>query len=419
MSENGVSALREAMGGARLVSSADLREEYAPLFERVAAAAPRHERGGTAPHEEVRLLKKAGFGALRVPTADGGRGATIEEYFGLLLDLGAADSNLPQIWRNHVAFVEDKRLGEGNKRWREEIVAGKLFGGAWSEAGGDSLLDLSTTLLPRGDGYVLSGRKYYSTGSIFSDWVSVLAKAGPEEFRLALVESDAAGVRLEEDWNGIGQRQTGSGSALFDKVIVGAEQVYPFTERARYQEAVYQLVHLATLGGVARAAHRDLVDHLRRRRRAYPHGLTPVPRDDPQYHEVVGRVGALASSIEASVLWAARQLDVAAAALESGTDAEHAEELLRRATIAVYEAQLTTTDAALEAATIVYDALGSSALDRSTLLDRHWRNARTLASHNPRVYKARIVGAWHVNGADPIAALWRRPAAESAPVAEL
>lgn len=398
-----------------------LRAEYAPLFERVAAAAPRHERDGTQPHEEVRLLKEAGFGALRIPVADGGRGVTIEEYFALLLDLGAADSNLPQIWRNHVAFVEDKRLGEGNKRWREEIVAGKFFGGAWSETGGDSLLDLRTTLVPRGDGYVLHGRKYYSTGSIFSDWVSVLATTGPEEFRLALVESDAVGVRLEEDWNAIGQRQTGSGSAFFDEVVLAAEQVYPFTERARYQEAVYQLVHLATLGGVARAAHRDLVDHLRQRRRAYPHGLAPVPRDDPQYHEVVGRVGALASSIEASVAWAARQIDGAAAALEAGTDEgraseEQAEDLLRRATIAVYEAQLTTTDAALEAATILYDALGSSALDRSTLLDRHWRNARTLASHNPRIYKARIVGAWHVNGTDPIAALWRRPVEEPTPV---
>jgi len=395
-----------------LVPSASLgglREEYAPLFERVAETALKHESGRTQPHDEVRLLKEAGFGALRIPAADGGGGVSIEEYFGLLLDLGAADSNLPQIWRNHVAFVEDKRLGESNKRWREEIVAGKFFGGAWSETGGDSLLDLSTTVEPRGDGYVLNGRKYYSTGSIFSDWVSVLAKAGPEEFRLVLVESDAAGVRLEEDWNGIGQRQTGSGSASFDEVLVSDEQVYPFAERSRYQEAVYQLVHLATLGGVARAAHRDLVDQLRRRQRAYPHGLATVPRDDPQYHEVAGRVAALASSVEASVLWAARQLDVAAAALESDADEERVDELLRRATIAVYEAQLTTTDAALEAATILYDALGSSALDRSTLLDRHWRNARTVASHNPRVYKARIVGAWHVNGTDPITALWRRP----------
>ena len=36
------------------------------------------------------------------------------------------------------------------------------------------------------------------------------------------------------------------------------------------------------------------------------------------------------------------------------------------------------------------------------LLDRHWRNARTAASHNPWIYKARIVGDWAVNGTEPL-----------------
>jgi hypothetical protein len=35
-------------------------------------------------------------------------------------------------------------------------------------------------------------------------------------------------------------------------------------------------------------------------------------------------------------------------------------------------------------------------------LDRHWRNARTLASHNPVVYKPRIVGDFLVNGTAPV-----------------
>jgi alkylation response protein AidB-like acyl-CoA dehydrogenase len=77
---------------------------------------------------------------------------------------------------------------------------------------------------------------------------------------------------------------------------------------------------------------------------------------------------------------------------------------LRAATIAVYEAQLTVTDAALQASTLLFDALSSSALAEDRALDRHWRNARTVASHNPRVYRARVVGDWHLNGTDPGAA---------------
>jgi len=47
-------------------------------------------------------------------------------------------------------------------------------------------------------------------------------------------------------------------------------------------------------------------------------------------------------------------------------------------------------------------ALGASGVSEDLLLDRHWRNARTLASHNPRVYKARILGDWLINGTDPL-----------------
>ena len=57
------------------------------------------ERTRTLPYEEVRLLKDAGFGALRVPVEFGGFGATLRQSFALLIKLAAADSNLPQALR--------------------------------------------------------------------------------------------------------------------------------------------------------------------------------------------------------------------------------------------------------------------------------------------------------------------------------
>ena len=169
---------------------------------------------------------------------------------------------------------------------------------------------------------------------------------------------------------------------------------------------MYQLNHLATLAGISRAAQRDLTDAVRSRLRNYPQGLADAPREDAQIQEVVGRVSALASSAEASVLWAARVLADAVATLaeDPASHEPAASEGIRAATIAVYEAQLTVTDAALAASTLLFDALSSSALAESRALDRHWRNARTVASHNPRVYRARVIGDWHLNGADPSAA---------------
>ena len=59
------------------------------------------------------------------------------------------------------------------------------------------------------------------------------------------------------------------------------------------------------------------------------------------------------------------------------------------------------SDFVLRAATQFFNALSASATASSKSLDRHWRNARTVASHNPLIYKARIVGDWHINGTEP------------------
>ncbi|WP_417509356.1 acyl-CoA dehydrogenase family protein [Microbacterium sp.] len=390
-------------------STADLLAIFRPIFERIAAGAAERDTSRRNVYEEVEWLKQARFGALRVPADEGGFGATLEQEHALLIELGAADSNLPQIWRNHFAFVEDVLFDDEsgrNEQWRALIAEGALFGGAWSEAGGDAFFDMRTRLARADGGAVLNGQKFYSTGSLYSDWVSVLAK-GPDadDVSLVLIEADAAGVTLVDDWNGVGQRLTGSGTTTFDEVAVPAGRWYPFAERARYQEAVYQLNHLATLAGICRAAQRDVTDAVRSRLRNYPQGLAAEPREDGQIQEVVGRVSALASSAEASVRWAARQLDDVVEVLrdDPASEAPDVVEALRAATISVYEAQLTVTDAALTAATVLFDALSSSALSESRALDRHWRNARTVASHNPRVYKARIVGDWHLNGTDPTA----------------
>ena len=125
---------------------------------------------------------------------------------------------------------------------------------------------------------------------------------------------------------------------------------------------------LAVLAGIAGAPLRDGIAALRARKRNYRHALATVPTDDPQLLQVLGRISALSFGAHAA-------LDRAAAALDL-----------------------------VEATTIVFDALGASGTYETLRLDRHWRNARTLASHNPRIYQERIIGDWLVNGANPVTA---------------
>ncbi|MGI9821962.1 acyl-CoA dehydrogenase family protein [Agromyces sp. Marseille-Q5079] len=402
-------------GAATATGLQSVRERLAPLLERIAASAPLHERADSRPHAETRELAAAGFGALRLPVAAGGAGLTVAEFFEVLVDLAAADPNQPQLWRNHIAFVEDRLAGgtERDRLWLQRIADGAVIGGAWSETGTTSIL--GETRLDRVDGRsVLNGTKYYSTGSIYADWVGVLALADDGELRIALVDARSEGIELVDDWNGFGQRSTGSGTTRLHDVAVDDEAVLDFTDRFVSQEAVYQLVLVAALAGIARAVRDDAVEAVIARRRSYPHGLAERPRDDAQVQQVIGRLAAHAAVAEASVARGAAAIDAVLRAIAAGEDQQAS---ARLAAVAVYEAQVAVTDAALQGSTLLFDALGSSGVDRSNALDRHPRNARTLTSHNPRIYKERVLGDFYLNDGDPLSIYTpaKAPAGASAP----
>jgi alkylation response protein AidB-like acyl-CoA dehydrogenase len=377
-----------------------LLAKYQPVFEAIAAGAVRRERDRELPHEPLRQLADAGFTAVRVPVEHGGDGATLPELFELLVQLAAADSNLPQALRGHFAFVEDRLQApdDGDRdEWLRRFAKGEIVGNAVTEIGDVRLGDTATRLLPDGDGWRIRGRKYYTTGSIFADWADVTALTPDGVEVAALVRTDQDGVSVSDDWSGFGQRLTGSGTAVFADVPV--QHVYPFSERFPYQTSFYQLVLDAVLAGIARAVERDLSDAVRRRTRTFSHATTAQVRDDPQILELVGRISAEAFAAEAVVARAAEAVQRVADARDAG--AGGVAEAKREAELASARAQLVTSRIAVEVASGFFDALGASATETAALLDRHWRNARTVRSHNPLAYKARIIGDAVVNAAEP------------------
>ena len=384
-----------------------LHEDWARLFRDIAAGTVQRELDGALPFEAVRRLKNWGFGALRIPRAYGGLGATWPELTALWIELAAADANLPQAFRGHFAFAEDRlwqhRRGHDQSVWFERFVDGEIAGNAWSEVGGTAIDTQQTILDPLVDGYRLTGTKYYTTGSIFAEWADVYARrhrhGQDDDFAIAIVDTRLGGVTVSDDWDGFGQRGTGSGTTTFDHVPVPADHVLPFDQRFPYQTAVYQLNLLATLSGIARAALADAVDEVRRRERNYSHANTARVRDDAQ---VLARVGEIAAATYAAE---AATLRVAAAVQEVSITAQKGQEAIAAANEAVEvesaAAQVVVSDLVLKATSDLFDTLGASGTARSRALDRHWRNARTVASHNPRLFKARVVGAHLVNGTPP------------------
>jgi alkylation response protein AidB-like acyl-CoA dehydrogenase len=384
-----------------------LHEDWARLFHDIAAGAVQRELDGALPFEAVRRLKNWGFGALRVPRAYGGLGATWPELTALWIELAAADANLPQAFRGHFAFAEDRlwqhRRGHDQSVWFERFVDGEIAGNAWSEVGGTAIDTQETVLDPQVDGYRLTGTKYYTTGSIFAEWADVYARrhrhGRDDDFAVAIVDTRVSGVTVSDDWNGFGQRGTGSGTTTFDHVPVPADHVLAFDQRFPYQTAVYQLNLLATLSGIARAALTDAVDEVRKRERNYSHANSTRVRDDAQ---VLARVGEIAGATYAAE---SATLRVAGALQEVSITAQKGPEAIAVANEAVEiesaAAQVVVSELVLKATSDLFDTLGASGTSRTRALDRHWRNARTVASHNPRLFKARVVGAHLVNGTPP------------------
>lgn len=369
-----------------------------------AADAVRRELDGTSPVDTVRALATAGLGAVRVPARFGGAGGTVSELAELLVEVAAADSNLTQIVRGHLGFVEFL-LARPAGPVRDELLRaagrGELFGPAASvhaggvgDAGPASTIIDTSTWLDRADGLHLTGEKYYTTGSRYSEWINVLVVEDGAVFEV-VVRSDDPGVSIADDWDGFGQRATASGTTRFDRVEVRDGHVLPYDvpRLAEYLGAFYQFVHSATQAGILRRASTDLAEVVRRRRRTYPLAADPEPRRDPQVLEVVGDVASAAFGALANVEAVARVLDRV-----SGLDDADA---LDRVVLASAAAQVRNTALAGEGLWRLFDAASASAVVRGAALDRHWRNARTISSHNPAVYKARILGDHAVNGTLP------------------
>ncbi|MDT3721707.1 acyl-CoA dehydrogenase family protein [Pseudomonas oryzihabitans] len=381
----------------------ELSARFRPLFQRIRAGAIEREVQRRLPVEELDWLKTSGFTALRLPVEHGGAGVTLPELFALLIELGEADSNLVQALRGHMGFVEGLLNSDDDARrtrWFARIAGGETLGPASSEVGDARRAEFSTRLRRDGDLLLLSGIKFYTTGSLYADWIDVGATDDAGNRVMATVRRDAPGVEVVDDWNGFGQTLTASGTATFTNVRVAPEDVVAVGERFRYSPGFFQVFHLANLAGMGRAMSDEVAAAVAARTRTFTIGNADRVSQDPQVLEVVGKVRSAAYCAGVITLKTAE-------ALQRVHDLRHADDQIAEdqavdlAELEVCQALNVVTDLIIDASGRLFDALGASATLRPQGLDRFWRNARTLASHNPRIYKDRIVGDFAVNGTAP------------------
>ncbi|HWO98494.1 MAG TPA: acyl-CoA dehydrogenase family protein [Bacillus sp. (in: firmicutes)] len=362
----------------------------------------RSDGKGTHPYYAMDLIRQSRLGALRLPVEMGGGGASIRDLFYVVIRLAEADPDVAHILRAHYLFVEEflrHPVTKERDARLSRVAGGAIFGNAITElsshAVGSYVYD--TTLSPDGEGYRLNGTKYFSTGTLYADWVAVRASTLDGLPVTAIVPTDREGVILEDDWDGIGQRLTGSGTTRLNNVFVNSNEILVGSDLSQMFASFPQLYLHAIIAGILHNVVTDASALVHRRSRTFNHAAADTAPEDPQLQQIIGQISSSAFAAEAIVLAAADAQDTA---VNSGIDGGMDFALNHEASLKAAQAKVIVEDLAFKASTLLFEVGGASATRQSANLDRHWRNVRTLASHNPTVYKARAIGNYIVNGTE-------------------
>lgn len=388
-----------------LTSDADAIEAAHTLARAAEVGAIQRDRERRLPWELVERFTASGLGSIAVPRAFGGPQlsyVTIAEVFRII---SAVDPALGQIPQNHfglLGLLQAAASPAQQQRLIASVLAGWRIGNGGPERGSKHTLDIQARLIERDGRRLLSGEKFYSTGALFAHWVAVKALDEEGRQRLAFVRRGTPGLRIVDDWSGFGQRTTASGTVLLDDVPVEADLVidnWRQREVPNTQGAASQLIQAAIDAGIAEAAIDDAIAFVRTKSRPWVEAQVERASDDLYVIADIGRLKLELHAAEALLRRAGQVLDEVNAA---PVDAESA----ARASIAVAEAKVLTTEIALQASEKLFELAGSRATLAEFNLDRHWRNARVHTLHDPVRWKYHAVGAYHLNGTLPARHSW-------------
>jgi len=370
-----------------------LRQRASCLLPEIGREAREREQQRHLPYALARKVANAGLLTFRIPKAYGGPGGSVRDTIRFVIELATVDSNLAQALRPNFGIVEGLLASHDNeaerKRWFDRLLAGHIVGNGGMERGGKHG-EIKATIVRHADHYVVNGTKYYSTGALYADWVSSIALDAAGKETHFTVPRHREGMALIDDFDTIGQRLTASGTTRFTDMRVEADEVrstYFPRDKRNPVTPVFQLFLAAIEAGIARNALNDAIWFAQNKARPIKHSTANRSVDDPYVQETIGQISAQVYAAEAAVMRAADAVDAAWADNLSNTS-------LVQASIEVAQAQYFAVAAALKSSEYLFDVGGASSCDRQYNLDRHWRNARTVANHNPRQWKAAAVGAW-------------------------
>ncbi|MBD2153808.1 SfnB family sulfur acquisition oxidoreductase [Leptolyngbya sp. FACHB-16] len=383
-----------------ITSDAEAVEVAQTLAEEFAKESAIRDRDRRLPHIELEKLSKSGLLGITVPKEYGGVYVSNVTLANVIKILSEGDSSLGQIPQNHLYMVEAIRLSGTEKQKRyyfQQVLEGKRLGNAFCEIGTKTATSFQTRVTRTHDGkYVLNGKKFYSTGALFAHIVPVVALDDEDHVVIVFVDRQTRGLTIIDDWSGMGQRTTASGTTLIENVLVEEWQIvrhHLAFEKQTTMGAIAQIIHTAVDVGIARASHKDTINFVRTQTRPWSDSGVDHAYEDPLILSDVGEITIKLHAAEALLERAGEFID---RALVDGTEKSAIE-----ASIAVAEAKALADEVALFITSKQFELSGTkSTLDQFNF-SRHWRNVRTHTLHDPVRWKYHAIGNYFLNGVNP------------------
>jgi len=364
-----------------------------------ATAVERDARGGHAAEEKA-LLREAGLLDLSIPRAYGGAERPWPEIYALIRRIAAVDSSLAHVFAFHHLQVATVLI-YGNQEQQERLLRQTIERQLWW---GNGMNPLDRRLVARqtANGLLLDGSKSFCSGIVGAQLMTLSAVLGDAaQPLLAVVSTEHPGVRILDDWDPIGQRQTDSNSVSFANVplaerdVLRAPEVSP-TAFHTLRNCFAQLVLVNLYLGIAEGAFAEARDYAHTQARPWLTSAAQHATDDLFTQNRFGEMHVQIAAARALADRAAEQVAQAYArgpALSAGERAEVA--------VAVAEAKVLAHRAGLFASQELFEVVGARGTKAALGFDRFWRNVRTHTLHDPIDYKLNTLGRWALKGEAP------------------
>jgi len=361
----------------------ELMEETARKFKDTSRE---HDENATFPFENFEALKKIGYPQVTIPAEYGGGGISLWEMLKHQEIIAKYDGATALSIGWHMGIIMD--LGE-KKSWDEEkyrkvaadvIENGSLINNLATEPATGSPTRggrPESTARKDGDKYILNGRKTFATLSPILKYAVVSASIeGTDEVGNFVVDTCLQGAHVDETWNSVAMRASGSHDFIMEDVEVASEDLVSFRTPGKKAPAGWALHIPVCYLGIARAAQEAAVNFAAN---YSPNSIKGTISELPNVQEKLGRIELMLLEAEHFLYSVARKWD----------QSEAEERQLMGSELGAVKTSI--VNKAVEAVDLSMRVVGAKSLSADNELQRYYRNVRA-GLHNPPMDDMVIIG---------------------------